>query len=366
MKASFFLLIPFCSIIVSCDAQNSKSKKMNATDSTAKAQQALKQSPYELHGILDPGINNMVAFALQTPTGWKMQQNFSRVWNGSTPISQIYIKLASPDQASTIEFLPHSPYYYADGPTTRSLRQTAASYGYPQQANPGEMPPMPPNEYLKRVFLPYLAQNGVRIQVTNEKSFPAKALSNTTQMYTAYIDGEANGKKIRVDCMLNLTTTQMNGEIYYNWEAYPSIIFTNGNLDELYKHVAQARNSFRANPSWMQRNNQLVRNGNIANEDINRRNQDMYRDYQDHIQRSNQAVTDDRNRSADQRNEAFRDVIGGEGKFADPVTGERVKLADKFNHVYKDRNGNYYGTNQAVNEAEFDWVELQRLETRSY
>lgn len=361
----FLLILPFCAVIASCDAQTSKFGKMQTTDSI---KQAAARPPYELHGILDPGINNMVAFALQTPTDWKLQQSFTRTWNGSTPISQIYIKVISPDQATTIEFLPHSPYYYADGPTTRSLRQTAASYGYPQQANPGEMAPMPPSEYLKRVYLPYLAQNGMRVQIIKENSLPAKTLSATTQMYTAYLDGETNGRKVRVDCMLNLTTTNMNGEVYYNWEAYPSVIITdsNGNLDELYKHVLQARNSFRANPSWTQRNNQLVQNGNIANAEINRRNYEMQRDYQDHIQRKNKEVTDDRNRSVDQRNEAFRDLIGGEAKYADPLTGERVKLADKFNHVYKDRQGNYIGTNQSVNETAFDWVELQRLETRQY
>jgi hypothetical protein len=366
MKPLIFLLIPFCSFIASCDAQNAKPKKMNAADSTVQATATAKKYPYELHGILDPGINNMVAFALQTPTSWQLQQSFTRIWNGSTPIHQVHIKVTSPDQTSSIEFLPHTPYYYADGPTTRSLRQTAASYGYPQQANPGEMAPMPPLEYLKRMFLPYLAKNGLRVQARNEQALPAKTISANTQTYTAYIDGEANGKKVRLDCLVYLTTTNMNGEVYYNWQAYPTIILTNGNLDEMYKHVAQARNSLMANPAWTQRNNQLVQNGNIANEDINRRNHEMNRDYQEHIQRSNQQVTEDRNRSIDQRNESFRDAIGGTGKFADPETGDRVRLADKYNHVYKDRNGNYIGSDKAVNAAEFDWVELQRLETRKY
>ncbi len=85
--------------------------------------------------------------------------------------------------------------------------------------------------------------------------------------------------------MVHLTTTNVNGEVYYNWTAYPSIIMTNDNVNKLYTHVVHARNTFMANPSWLQKNNQLVRNGNMANDEINRRNYNMQRDYYDHIQK---------------------------------------------------------------------------------
>ncbi|MET0465958.1 MAG: hypothetical protein ABW007_22545 [Chitinophagaceae bacterium] len=365
MRNTFLLLIPFCTIIASCDAQSPKTKDMQAS-ATQSEKKPVKQSPYELHGILDPGINNMVAFALQTPTSWKMQQSFTRAWNGSTPVNQVYIKLASPDQQSTIEFLPYSPYYYADGPTTRSLRETSRAYGMPQQYNQYEMPPMSPVEYIKRVFLPYLSQRGLQIRMTAEKNLPAKQASAAMQTYTSYVDGESNGRKVRIDCMINLTTTNMNGEIYYNWEAYPTIIITNADPEKLYQHVAHARSSLIANPAWTQKNTHLVRNGYVANDEINRRNHEMVKDYRDHVQKTGQEIADERNLSSDKRNESFRDAIGGQAKYADPKTGERIKLADKYNHVYKDKQGNYHGTTNAVNEAQFDWVELQRLETKNY
>ncbi|MCG2615960.1 hypothetical protein LZZ85_16810 [Terrimonas sp. NA20] len=365
MRNTFFLLIPFCSIIASCDAQSPKNKKMQASATTSQ-NKTVKQSPYELHGILDPGINGMVAFALQTPTSWKMEQSFTRAWNGSSPINQVYIKLTSPDLGSTIEFLPGSPYYYADGPTTRSLRETSRAYGMPQQYNQYEMPPMSPVEYIKRLFLPYLSQKGLQVRMTAEKTLPSKQTSATMQTYTAYIDGESNGRKVRIDCMINMTTTNMNGEVYYNWEAYPTLILTNGDTDPLYKHIAHARNALLSNPAWVQKNTQLVRNGFIANDEINRRNRDMVKNYRDHVQKTGEDIANERNLSSDKRHESFRDVIGGQAKYADPETGDRVKLADKYNHVYKDKQGNYHGTNDAVNDAQFDWVELQRLETKNY
>ena len=364
MKVISFLTIAFCSL-ASCGAQSTKDNQ-DIHAGSEKSKKIMKESPYELHGILDPGMNNMVAFALQTPTAWKMQQSFTRAWNGSTPINQVYIKIVSPDQSSFIEFIPSTPYYYADGPTTRSLRQTAASYGMQQRNNPGEMSPIPPLEYLKKVFIPQLAQRGLQLQVTGEKAFPAKQLSVTKQNYTAYVDGRAAGKNVRIDCMLHLNTTNLNGEVYYNWEVYPSVIMTNNDVNKLYEYVAHARNTFIANPAWVQKNNQLVRNGNMANAEINKRNYDMQRDYYNHVQKKGQEIADARNNSMDKRNESFRDVIGGQAKFEDPGTGDRIKLADKYNHVYKDLQGNYHGSDNSINEAEFNWTELQRLETKDY
>jgi hypothetical protein len=321
---------------------------------------------YELHGIIDPGMNNMVSFALQTPTNWKMQQSFTRRWNGSTPINQIFIRCVSPDQSSMIEFLPYTPYYYADGPTTRSLRATANSYGI-QQVHNGELQPMYPVDYIKRIVLPQLAQKGLQLRISNEKTLPGTQTSATTQKITGYVDGiGSDGKQVRVDCVINVTTTNMNGEIYYNWTAFPSVTISNGNVDAVYSHIEYARNSVKFNPAWERQNSQLVRNGNIANDDINRRNAEMTRDYYNHVQKTGEDIADMRNKSSDRRNEAFRDVIGGQAKFESTETGERVKLSDTYNHVYKDKQGNYHGSDDQVNSAQFDWEELQRVETKNY
>jgi hypothetical protein len=311
-------------------------------------------------------MGNMVAFAVQTPTSWKMQQSFTRAWNGSTPINQIYIRVVSPDQSVMIDFLPYTPYYYADGPTTRSLRATAGAYGV-QQTHAGEMPPMQPTDYIKRVLLPQLAQKGLQIRMNNERNLQGKQSGPNSQVLYGYVDGAmSNGKQVRVDCMVTLTTTNMNGELYYNWEAYPSVILSNGNLEANYAHVMNARNTFKVNPSWQQKNSQLVRNGNIDNRNIDQRNHDMTQDYYNHVQKTGEDIADMRNKSSDRRNESFRDVIGGQAKYESAETGERIKLADKYNHVYRDKQGNIYGSNTPGDNGQFDWEELQRVETKNY
>ena len=92
----------------------------------------------------------------------------------------------------------------------------------------------------------------------------------------------------------------------------------------------------------------------------------MQRDYYNHVQKKGQEIADDRNNSMDKKNESFRDAIGANARFEDRETGHRIKLADKYNHVYKDPQGNYHRSDNPVNEGKFNWIELQRLKTKDY
>ena len=71
---------------------------------------ALVRAHYEVRGLLDPGINNMIAFAFKIPRGWQLHQSFTRVWNGAVPSNVIDIRLNAPDQRSAIEYLPEAGY----------------------------------------------------------------------------------------------------------------------------------------------------------------------------------------------------------------------------------------------------------------
>lgn len=366
---SSIMIISCICQISSCEIQagGDKTGKMSNTAVKEGDEEIMEDNPFELHGILDPGINNMVAFALQTPSRWAMQQSFTRAWNGSTPVNQVYIKITSPDGKNVIEFLPYAPYYYSDGPMARQMRQTAASMGMPQKLQPFEMPPMHPLDYIKRIILPQLAGHGIQIQPNGENTLANKQQSQNTVLTTAYIDGiMSNGKKVRIDCIVSLTTTNVNGEIYYNWNANPSITQTDGNVNEMYAFVTHARNSLITNPSWEQQNAQLVQTGNRVNNEINQKNAAIIKDYQDHTGKIINETYAERNRSADQRSEAFGDMISGESKYENTVTGERMKLTDQYNHVYQDKQGDFYGSNTAVNKNEFDWEELKRVETKNY
>lgn len=325
-----------------------------------------KLPAYELHGIIDPGINNMIAFAVQTPAGWKVQQSFTRVWNRSTPITQVYVRATSPDGGQVLEYLPSSSYFFTDGPMARNMRQMAASYGQAMPRTPGELSPMPALEYIRRVLIPQLTQRGLRVQVTGQKVLPGNQNQNLT-VSNAYVDGTmGNGRKVRIDCIVNLTTTKLNSEIYYNWEALPSVTQSGGNIDATYAFTTHGRKSIIVNPSWLKQNQQLVTNGNIANAEIDRKNAAIQKDYHDYTNKIINETYEEHSKSMDRTSEASSDVIRGEAKFENSETGERVKLSDQYNHIYQDRQGNYYGSNTTVDAGQFDWQELQRVETKNY
>lgn len=365
-----FLSVIFTTFIFSCNPGNEKTTSINpGKEKTGKdetSEKAVTESPYELHGILDPGMNNMVAFAIQTPTGWPLQQSFTRKWNGSTPINQVYLKMASVDQADIIELLPYSPYFYSDGPMARQMRASAAQMGVSLPPQPYEMAPMQPIEYIKRILLPQLAQHGISMNISGEKELPAKQ-EQKQAVYTGYVDGQMkDGTKLRIDCIVSITTTNLNGEIYYNWNAMPSIVQSKTGIDEIYTHVTHARRSLMMNPAWEAANAQLVQKGNNINQDINKKNAAIVKDYQDHTQRIIDETHADRNASADRRNEAFGDALRGETKYENTETGQRIKLLDQYNHVYQDKQGNFYGSQTAIDKNAFDWNELQRVELKKY
>lgn len=359
---SFTLLT---AMLASCNGQPTKtttsSSSMTNTTTTVK-----KEPLYDIHGLVDPGIGNMVAFALKTPHKWGFQQSFNRAWNGATPIAMIHIMMTSPDSASSIEYLPTTPYYYADGPTTRNLRQTAAQMGMPQQNKPGEMQPMQPLDYMRYVLMPQLQQYGYNMQVSNQQAMPYVQKPGNTTEARAYVDGSMNGKKIRVECVINVTTTNMNGEVYYNWSAMPAIIQTTGDIEACYNQYKATQNSVVFNPVWQQENSRLANRGNAINSYYDQKDFNAVKDFRDYQNNLHQQTRQDRQESARRQSEAVGDVLAGKQKYED-AGGNRATLEGGYNHVYKDRTNTYVlYTNTPLDAGQVDWQELQRVETTRY
>ncbi|MCW5559191.1 MAG: hypothetical protein KIT22_15345, partial [Verrucomicrobiae bacterium] len=62
------------------------------------------------------------------------------------------------------------------------------------------------------------------------------------------------------------------------------------------------------------------------------------------------------------------DTIRGESRYVDPTTGERVKVEDGFNHIYRNRQDPslYYGANTPIDPQKVDWQELQKVQLEDY
>lgn len=358
--------------------------------------------PYRLLGILDPDRDRMVAFALKVPSDWQAQQSFQRRWEGAVAQHQIYISLRSPDGRSQIEYLPLAQYSYADGPMSNNLRAQRRSFGMPAQMAPNELPPMAPVAYIRHQLLPYLAQNGATLSdVGHEQTAPQNRDESGQLHLRGSVDGTLpNGNKARVECRITVRSQQLNGDTFHSWSVVPSITQTAGDLEAVHTHTRVAQDSIVMNPAWQKLDQEAQARGQQVNSDASRQQHEatmgqiqantaaMTRGHEQRMNnirrfgeantaRFNERMTQmDRDkaafdsRMADQdRQQRIRvDTIRGESRYADPTTGERVKVEDGHDHVYRSRQepNVYYGTDTPINAGELDWQELQKVELKDY
>ena len=312
-KQSLFIVLTLV-VFVSCNSPAQKTtslttknglKYVKLTPITNTATIGVRQ--YKGYEITDPGINNISSVILQIPTDWQAQNSFTRIWNGSVPINQIYVKTVSGDNNSSVEILPYTPYYYADGPTARSLRETSRSMGLQQQYQPFELPPMDALIYLKQYVLPRLQQSGFVFQITGEKDLGNQNQFKGVSSTHAFIDGKLpGGKLIRVECGFTLTMNNVNGEVYYNWAAFPAIITSSNNLDAAYDVLKHMRGTIMYNPEWEQKVSELNRKGYAANAEISQKDFENIKNYREAINNIHQGISNNRNNSND-RNTDFQD-----------------------------------------------------------
>ena len=354
---------------------------------------------YQLLGIKDPDFG-IVAFAIKIPRDWASKQTFQRQWIGANPIVQSYVVYRSPDAKQQIENLPASHFSYSDGPGPNDLRMQKQSMGIDPRMAENELAPMPALVYLKRVVLPQMAQNGLTLRDTgNERETaphpePTPGSDKPHMASSASVDGVLpNGNRARVEVRIGWNELRNNQDIYYNWWATPSIIQTgSGDLAATYAHAQTAQASILYNPQWLKQNRDLVEKGNQATSDsirsrhaasmeniaqwgrINKANaaasmDRINSDAAASAARQQQQSADFNARMAtnDRNHELFTDVvINGEAKYANPTTGERIKVDSSYDHTYTDNAGNYYQSNTPLKSNDVNWQEMQKVPLDDY
>ena len=339
----------------------------------------------DLRGVVDPGMNNLVAFALRVPPGWQLQQSFTRYWNGTVPYTQIYLCLAAPDGRSRIEFLPEMLYSFCNSPAAQWTQQMMAQQG---QHDPGFLAPLLPLDYLRRVLLPLLAQRGnLHVQPTAGNALPPTPTGPNTQAATGYLDGVlASGRKVRVNTALSVMSGPAMGYLLQSWSAQNRVVQSDDDLAACVALADAAERSVQINPAWhaqdqalRQRGMQMdqqqaqanlqatVRQGQ-ANLEASRQRFEANRDLQEHRREAINHNFARRQHANDQAAAAFCDYLGDRTLYQNPDTGERVRVQGHFDHVYQESTvgTTFLGTNTPLDAPRVDWQELQRVELRNY
>ncbi|MDQ3116526.1 MAG: hypothetical protein M3Q86_07950 [Verrucomicrobiota bacterium] len=339
-------------------------------------------APYRILGVLDPDRDQIVAFALKVPRDWQVQQSFKRQWEGAVAQNRIYLSLRSPDGNSQIEYLPAAAYVFSEGPQSNRLRAQLRARGIP--AAPNEVQPMPPVAYIKQMFLSYLAQNNMALSnLGNEQDAPRQRGNDGQIKLRGSVDGTLpNGHQARVECRIDISSQQINGDTYYGWTVIPSITQTSGDLEAIHTYTRVAQDSIVVNPTWQQIENEAQNRGAQANTAAmtrghEQRMEGIRRFGEANTARFNQRMADmDRNKAAfdarmssmDRQQEITVDTIRGVSKYSDPSTGERVKIEDGYHHNYRNTQDPtvYYSTNTPIEANQLDWQELKKVELKNY
>lgn len=363
---------------------------------------AAPEASHRLLGILDPDRGNTVAFAMRVPADWQAAQAFTRKWDGAVAQPQVSVRLRSPDGRSQIEYRPAVSYLYSDGPVSRDLRAQMKQFGMDPKLSENELPPMLASTYAREMMIPRLAKEGIVLtDLRNEQEAPEERVSAQEVKRRGSIDGTlADGQLVRVECRLRVSTQQLDGETFTSWTVVPSITQSADDLEATHAHTRTAQDSIVWNPEWQKLEAAAQTQGQQANSEASRRQHEAT---MNGIQQNTEAMTAGHNArmadiqsqgaantarynermdqmdsshaawqagsaSQDRQHEYAVDTIRGEHKYADPTTGEQVKVQDGSNHVYRDTTGSgvVIGTQAPLDSSQVDWQELQRLTVQEY
>jgi hypothetical protein len=397
-------LAPVCALLVACGLACGSSDEVAPASATPTS--VAPAATHRLLGILDPDREHMVAFALKVPVGWEATQSFTRKWDGAVATPQITLRLGAPDGSASIEYRPVLRHIWSDGPMTRQLRAQKQQFGIDPRMSPDELEPVPASVYAQQVLLPQLAKEGlVLANVHGAQEAPEERVSPQQTKRRGSVDGTlSDGSLARVECRMQLDTQMLNGDTYVSWSVVPSITRARGDLEAAYAHTRIAQESIVPNPAWQKLEQEAQQRGMQANSDASRL---QHEQTMGQIQRNTAAMTaghqqrmadiqaqgaantarheqrmadmdashqsyQTRSASEDRQQEYRIDGIREVSKYADPTTGETVKVADGYDNVYRANDGIDLGnttilaTDAPIDPQQVDWQQLQKLTQQEY
>ncbi len=256
------------------------------------------------------------------------------------------------------------------------------------------------------MLLPRLAKEGLVLTgVHGAQDAPEERVSAQQINRRGSIDGTLpDGSRARIECRMRLDTQQANGDTYVSWSVVPSITQARGDLEAAYAHTRIAQDSIVPNPAWQALEQQAQARGMQANSDASRR---QHESTMNQIQQNTAAMTagheqrmadiqaqgaantaryeqrmNDMDASqqanqgqaaSDDRQQEYRiDGIREVSKYADPTTGETVKVEDGHDNVYRAntgtdlRNTTILATDAPLDPQQVDWQQLQKLTQQEY
>lgn len=321
------------------------------------------------------------AFSLLIPVGWEFKGGIDWVLdNPGMPATARYT-VRNPAGSEELEVFPNQAMFWTNNQILLATFPVGSRYFGAEVR-----PVVGPQDALRGIVLPRFRGKDPGLKVVSSTTLPelAKALHAGAPQPGVQTFGDA--AKVRIEYSRN--GTPMEEEIFAvvegysfsmqgmqglitntNW--YVDYIFSfkaeKGKLDKSAPQFQAMINSFRVNPQWFSRYNQLVE----ALIQAQIRQVRSIGELSRFISRTSSEISDsmmqsynERQKVYDRIGEKMSETIRGTERYVNPIEGSDVELPGGYKHVWTNASGEYiltdspsYNPNEESNK---NWQELQR------
>ena len=344
----------------------------SAAPQPQRAMSAAGVQKFSLMTINDPGVNNIAAVQVMVPQGWQM--NGRIVWLPEYSIAtNLELALRDPQSGVSIQWLP------------------TQSFSFMPKA---PMPMQPGTNYMGRVWMQPIGEPAQFVQSFYAKSLPhlrnAKLVAgeefpNQAKFYMAQMtaQGKKHVRTVRMryefsardgapweeDVFLTLASTSTPQLVFWDVFAAHSVRGPKGSLDQKGSVMRAVLNSTQFTPDWLAARNVVQR---LFTQGLQQMMKDQaimgqkLAEHREHIAKMRQEIYDDRVRSMDARNQAFREVLVGVENYKDPFQHQPVYLPAGYKEYWANPKGEYIlseqtGYNPNVG-ATSEWRKIERID----
>ncbi len=269
-KAIFFVITVVFTISWSC---GEAPETAGGSDRPAKPSgERVPPARFKSFGFIDRDGMGIEAFRMLIPADWQFAGGINWVLDNPGLPATAHFRVTAPDGSGEFEVFPNQPFFWSDNQMLLSMFPVGSRY-FGNEV----YPPLKPLQALKEIILPRFRGNVRDLRIVSEEQLPDLAKELGTGRSQRGVSMSASGAMVRVRYIeggepveeeiyavvesISFPIQTMQGPATnINW--YVDYIFSfkapEGKLDSQAKTFQTIARSFRLDPKWFSKYNQLV------------------------------------------------------------------------------------------------------------
>lgn len=353
LAACYALLAAIMLAIVALDARAALWGKSEAV--TAKREPTVR---YKSFRYVDRDGIGTEAFRFLMPADWQFEGGIRWVLDNPGMPAVSAFRVRNPKGREEFEVFPNQAFFWTDNAMTQAQFPVGSKY-FGNEVRP----PMKVEEALRNIVLPRFRGKVQAIRIVSQESLPDLAKSLSRLQPQPGITTSAHAAKVRITYRKNdvameeeiygvvesfsyaqQTMTGMTRNTFWMADYLFSFKAEQGKLDEQARTFQTIVHSFKVNPQWLIKYDQLVQY--LAQMQI-RRIQHIG-EVSRIISRTHSEISDSMMKSYQERQavndriaDNFSQHIRGVEKYHNPIEGKDVELPSGYRHVWANPQGEY-------------------------